>query len=500
MSFGLIINHNLGSMSALSALNSNQDALQKMLQQLSTGKQINSAADNAAGYAISQKMQSQIDGLNQASQNSQDGISLIQTASGALNQTQSILQRMRQLSVQSSNDTNTAQDRTNLQAEVGQLVQQIDNIATTTQFNTKDLLNGGAGLQGTVTDTTNSASSGLLSIVGGGTGVASGSSVTLGSIAAATTSSLTFTGDTNGIKVGVASTMSVNGVSISLTAGETGAQVASAINAVSGQTGVSAAYGATGSGGAYQLVMSGSGVGSGSEFKVSGLTQTGTVASNTFETTATTPAAVTATDSGGTSVTTMASGTPYNIQGKDAVATLSSPASGVTFTSSGNVLTFHGTGYEGLQLQVASNFNAGSDSFTAAVTSNNSLNLQIGANQGQTMSVSIGSMTSSALGVNGIDITSASSASAAISTIDTALQTVSAQQANLGAYQNRLQDSIANVDTSSQNLTTAQAGITDTNMASAMANFTKDNVLQQAAISMLAQANQQPQLVLKLLG
>ncbi|MCL6627408.1 MAG: flagellin, partial [Alicyclobacillus shizuokensis] len=105
MSYGLIINHNLGSMNALAALDQNQNSLQSALQQLSTGKRINSAADDAAGLAISQKMQAQINGLDQASQNAQDGISLIQTAEGALNETQSILQRMRELAVQAANDT-----------------------------------------------------------------------------------------------------------------------------------------------------------------------------------------------------------------------------------------------------------------------------------------------------------------------------------------------------------------------------------------------------------
>lgn len=506
MSFGLIINHNLGSMSALSALNSNQDGLQKMLKQLSTGKQINSAADNAAGYAISQKMQSQINGLGQAAQNSQDGISLLQTASGALNETQSILQRMRTLAVQSANDTNTTQDRSNLQAEVNQLVQQINTISSTTQFNTKDLLNGGAGIQGTVTDTTNAASSGLLSIVNGSSGVTAGTTATLTNVTAATGSSLTFSSGstTDGVKVANAATLSLNGVSVSLTAGMTGSQVASAINAVSGQSGVSATYGTNASTGDYQLVLSGSGVGTASEFKVSGINVTGTPGSDTFNTTNTTATSVTASDSGSTNVSTMASATTYDIQGTNASATVtSSTGATVTTTAQGDQLTLHGTGtgVDGLQLQVASNFNAPStDQFQVAITANNALNLQIGANEGQNMSVSIGDMSAASLGVNNIDITSSTSASSAISTIDTALATVSTQQANLGAYQNRLQDSIRNVDTASQNLTTAQAGITDTNMASAMANFTKDNVLQQAAISMLAQANQQPQLVLKLLG
>ncbi|MCL6636638.1 MAG: flagellin [Alicyclobacillus sp.] len=272
----MIINHNLGSMNALAALSKNQNALGKALQQLSTGKRINSAADDAAGLAISQKMQSQINGLDQAARNAQDGISLIQTAEGALNETENILQRMRQLAVQSANDTNNTDARTAIQDEINQLIQEVDRIRNTTQFNNLNLLDG--------------------------------------------------------------------------------------------------TYSAT------------------------------------------------------------------------------------------------------------------------------ALNLQIGANDGQILQVTISDMGASALGISGLDITSAASASAAISALDAAIKTVSEQRAELGAYQNRLEHTINNLNTASQNLTSAQSAITDTDMASAMAEFTKDNVLQQAAVSMLAQANQQPQLVLKLLG
>ncbi|MCL6442186.1 MAG: flagellin [Alicyclobacillus sp.] len=269
----MIINHNLGSMDALSALTQNQSALQKSLQQLSTGKRINSAADDAAGLAISQQMQGQINGLNQASRNAQDGISLIQTAEGALNETENILQRMRQLAVQSANDTNNANDRAAITDEIDQLTQEIDRIANTTQFNNLNLL---------------------------------------------------------------------------------------------------------------QSVQT--------------------------------------------------------------------------------------------------------------------VTLQIGANQGQTMAISLAKMDSTALGVTGLSVATATVAGAAIATIDNALDLVSKQRAQFGAYENRLEHTINNLGTAAQNLTTAESGITDTDMASAMAEFTKDNVLQQAAVSMLAQANQQPQLVLKLLG
>lgn len=468
MSFGLIINHNLGSMSALAALNQNQNALQGMLKQLSTGKQINSAADNAAGYAISQKMQSQIDGLNQASQNSQDGISLIQTASGALDQTQSILQRMRQLSVQSSNDTNTVQDRQNLQSEVTQLTQQIDNISNTTQFNTKDLLNGGAGLQTTITQQVAGANINWLSVVGGSSATQLGT-LAITQATAATSATQTYTlAATAG-----AQNITINGHTLSYTATGTAATDAATLGSLINSN--SSLLGASASVSSGALTITNSDVGSASNLTVGAAANALTVA------------AVTASSNGSDATVTATSGLPAS----DYVAT-------------GNLINVTSGTYSGMQLQlnggVMDSATATNNTASIDVTGNGVMNFQIGANQGQTMSVSIQNMSSAALGVNNVNITSSSGASAAISTIDTALQTVTAQQANLGAYQNRLQDSIANVDTSSQNLTTAQAGITDTNMASAMASFTKDNVLQQAAISMLAQANQQPQLVLKLLG
>jgi len=137
------INNNIQALNTYNRLTINNDALAKSLEKLSSGMRINRAGDDAAGLAISEKMRGQIRGLNQAVRNAQDAISLIQTAEGALNETHSILQRMRELAVQAANDTNTDDDRNALQAEVEQLKAEIDRIASTTQFNTKTLLNGG---------------------------------------------------------------------------------------------------------------------------------------------------------------------------------------------------------------------------------------------------------------------------------------------------------------------------------------------------------------------
>ncbi len=154
----MIINHNMPAIGSYNALNRTDAAINKSLEKLSTGLRINRAGDDAAGLAISEKMRGQVNGLNMASRNAQDGISMIQTAEGALNETHSILQRMRELSVQSANGTNTAEDREALQNEVTQLKEEIDRIGNTTECNTQKLLNGAqagaAGVsQGTNTTT-----------------------------------------------------------------------------------------------------------------------------------------------------------------------------------------------------------------------------------------------------------------------------------------------------------------------------------------------------------
>lgn len=138
----MVINTNISAINAWRALETNNTNTQKALQKLSSGYRINSAADDAAGLAISEKMKAQIAGLDQAQRNAQDGISLLQTAEGALNETTSILQRMRELAVQASNDTNTNTDKANIQKEIDQLKNEINRIASTTQFNTKNLLDG----------------------------------------------------------------------------------------------------------------------------------------------------------------------------------------------------------------------------------------------------------------------------------------------------------------------------------------------------------------------
>jgi flagellin len=266
------INHNISALNTYRQLSFNNTQTAKNLEKLSSGYRINRAGDDAAGLAISEKMRGQIRGLEMASKNSQDAISLIQTAEGALNETHAILQRMRELAVQGANDTNTTADRQNIQDELNQLLSEIDRISTTTQFNTQNLLDG---------------------------------------------------------------------------------------------------------------------------------------------------------------------------------------------------------------------------SFSAT--------FQVGANDGQVISLSITDMDSSALGIGSISVENNAAASASMSLLDAAIQNVSKERSKLGALQNRLEHTINNLETSAENLTAAESRIRDVDMAREMMEFTKNNILTQAAQAMLAQANQQPQGVLQLL-
>lgn len=270
----MIINHNIAAMNTARQLNANTANTNKAIEKLSSGLRINRAGDDAAGLAISEKMRNQIRGLDMASKNAQDGISLIQTAEGAMNETHSILQRVRELAVQSANDTNTNADRAELQKEVVELRKEVTRISTDTEFNTKKLLDGA-------------------------------------------------------------------GVS----------------NAV-----------------------------------------------------------------------------------------------------------FH-----------------------------------IGANQGQAITLSISNMGATSLAISTVDISTQTGANAAIASLDTAISSVSSERSKLGAYQNRLEHTINNLGTTSENLSAAESRVRDVDMAKEMMNQTKNNILAQASQAMLAQANQQPQAVLQLL-
>ncbi|OKP90586.1 flagellin [Paenibacillus sp. P3E] len=417
----MIINHNIAALNTHRQLSTNTANTNKNIEKLSSGLRINRAGDDAAGLAISEKMRGQIRGLDQASRNSQDGISLIQTAEGALNETHSILQRMRELSVQSSNDTNTGSDRSELQKEMNQLNSEIDRIQSTTQFNTKNLLDGsmGSAVSTAVANVNTNAS------LKGAAGAA-----------ASTSTVITALTDKNGNSLGITSNDSItvsyvkNGTTVTNTFAVSAALTLAALGTTDGAT---------------------------------------ADASTT----------ISATSNGEAVVTAAATGT-------------TSAVNGLTITikdSLGNVRS------------AASNALSSFSETTAAanVRTDGTATFQIGANTGQTMGLSIEDMGTSALGVAGLQISTQSQATVAIKVIDTATQKVSSERSKLGAVQNRLEHTINNLGTASENLTAAESRVRDVDMAKEMMEQTKNNILAQAAQAMLAQANQQPQGVLQLL-
>ena len=390
----MIINHNMNALNAHRNMGMNTVNSGKSMEKLSSGLRINRAGDDAAGLAISEKMRGQIRGLDQASRNAQDGISMIQTAEGALNETHSILQRMRELAVQSSNDTNTTTDRAELQKEVDQLAEEITRIANNTEFNTKKLM-GPAG-----TDAEKPGNfSGKFHI---------------------------------GANAGQDITLTINDMS------------AKAL----GVTGLKS-----------------------EEAKLVGNTDLSVVSKDGKAYT------IKFAELGDAEVKTTAAAE------KDGVITitLAQKAKAGEVKEITSKLSDIKTALEGTGL-VKVTHDAGTDLTKKA---------EVGAQT--TVKAATGDAN------KGIDISTQTAASDAITTVNKAIETVSAERSKLGAYQNILEHTINNLGTSSENLTAAESRVRDVDMAKEMMAFSKNNILSQAAQAMLAQANQQPQGVLQLL-
>ena len=388
---GMVVRSNIMAVNAQRQLGMNNSQVGKALEKLSSGYRINRAGDDASGLAISEKMKAQIKGLDTASLNSQDGISLVQTAEGALTEVHNMLNRMTELATRAANGINEDSNRASLQKEVAKLQEEIDRISEGTNFNNLKLLDG----------------------------------------------SQTYAGNTALIGKGTA-----NGVmGLSVEGGNLSADAEISVNISADKTGT--------------VTVKAGDKATGVKFTV---TQTG---------------------KGFYSVTADVSGVTDD--------KIKAAWSGVTANFSVDGPKDDGT------------YAAGEQKFTAG--KNESMQLQIGdtADSFNQLKVGIGSMSSAALGVDKVDISSQEGAAKAIDVIRNAIDRVSSQRASLGATQNRLEYTINNLDTASENLQSANSRIRDTDMAKMMMEYTKMNVLTQSAQAMLAQANQQPQSVLQLL-
>lgn len=371
------INHNIAALNTYRQLGNANNAQMKSMEKLSSGLRINSAADDAAGLAISEKMRGQIRGLDMASRNAQDGVSLLQTAEGGLNEVHSILQRMNELATQGANETLSDNDRTAIQKEINELNTEINRISEATKFNGEKLLDGNFGVQLT----------------------------------------------TSGLAVG---SNGVTSIDVS------GALADTTFTIAEGDQGA-------------------------------GFVKLSDDKGNSQE--------IAATD---------------NVAG-----TLNFDKLGIKITVDD---TWTVAGLAGAT--------AGGGSAGEIVTDTTATKyIQIGAenDSNQRLGISIGKMNATALNVSGVDVSSAENARSAMTNIQTAIDTVSLERSKLGAYQNRLDHTINNLNTSSENLTAAESRIRDVDMAKEMMEQTKNAILAQASQAMLAQANQLPQGVLQLL-
>lgn len=475
------INTNIASLNAQNQLNKSQSLSDQALQRLSSGLRINSAKDDAAGLAIASRFDSQIRGLNVAQRNANDGISLAQTAEGALGQAGDLLQRIRELSVQSANDTNSASDRKSLQAEVSQLQAELNRVADTTNFNGRTLLDGsftnsqfqvGANANQTINVSLSSARAtdiGNYQVSADGTALGAATlNATVNTVAAQV---LTISGNGASKDVGVAVNASAK-------------EIAAGVNEFTSDTGVSAE--------------------ANTEATVSAIAD-GTLS---FDITGSGTATISATVSGGDTSALIAAINDSSAT-TGVIALQGETAGTITLQSAegDDIVIENFTNSD----DAANGFSiAGSNGAAVALNdTDNSANVagdvEFSSNAGFTAltdtagTVLSGATTGTLSSVAAIDITTASGANDAIATIDAALSTVNSQRADLGAVQNRFTSTIDAIATTAENLSAAQSRILDADFASETAKLSKAQVLQQAGISVLAQANARPQQVLSLL-
>ena len=481
-----VINTNIMSLNSQRNLNSSQEALQTSLQRLSSGLRINSAKDDAAGLAISERFTSQIRGLDQAVRNANDGISLSQTAEGALAESGNILQRIRELSVQSANATNSASDRQALQSEVSQLVSELDRIASSTEFNGKKLLDGtfgtaifqvGANANQTIqTTTANFRANNFGNYRVEGAGASAASAARIGG------ENLTVTG-------------SLGAETVSIAAGSSARDVAELVTSKSNSTGVTAfalteELATFDASGAYVIELASDNTESAKvAFTISGtqgndglagaVTAFNDVASKT---------GVTAriSDNGEGIVLRNSTGNNINLAETASNSNSGQIMIGGTAIRSGAQSAEAGEGSELSGIVVSGQVTFDSDKSFSVV-----------GDAGET--VTNATEASVLNSVNNLDVSSVEGANLALATVDAALNTVNNQRAKFGAIQSRFGSTIANLATNSENLSATRSRIRDADFAKETAELTRNQILQQAGTAMLAQANVAPQNVLTLL-
>jgi flagellin len=496
---GLFINTNASALNAQRQLNSTTNSLGRSFERLSSGLRINGAKDDAAGLSITTRFSAQIRGLNQAVRNSNDGISLAQTAEGALNETTNILQRIRELSVQSANDTNNDSDRASLQAEVSQLKEELNRISETTNFNGNKVLDGDF-LARDIQVGANVGETLSVSIAGAGTKdlarQARYTATNFVSDDAFTATSVTITGAGT---TGVAVRATVDADDSKSTVGKSYSAIAkaAAINSVTDSTGVTASVNATEATAidastaitldtSANLTINGQKI---SGFAVAANDADGSLRDAINAVSDDTGVTASLNSSGALKLTagdgrniavSFSSEAVSDALGFDQFATGTNAAT-VTAGGGGTITSFVATAKLTLQSNTKFEVSGGSHAF---------MGLTSGGLYGVNNTNSVDS----------VDISSRSGAVQALDTIDLALENVSSERAKLGALQNRLESTINNLSTTSENLSASRSRILDADFAQETAQLSRNQIIQQAGVSILAQANQQPQVALALLG
>ena len=471
------INRNMSAVIANNQLLGIEDRLSASIERLSSGLKINRASDNPAGMAISNKMKAQIDALDQAEANAADGISVVQIADGALNEVSSILQRIRELSVQAANGINSYNDRKSMQDEVDELVKEVDRISSDTEYNTKKLLDGSSnvrvyGENGSRYQVSESVDAQVYSL--NVVSVATQATVGLAYEAPQVDGTITI----NGVDAPVSKTMSRD-------------EYLEAVRTAAMEAGCSVAISEDGN----QMQILSNYYGYDEEISVS-ISEELAIASGA---------------NGHEDSIYNAESKTYQIHttGKDAVVTIPTQleASGFTSTTTvectGNrVIVTDNDGFS-IDFLLDAGYKPVADAvngnFEIDVTDIGSLTIQVGANEYQTMDVRIDEISAYTLYLDTVDVAIENGADRAMVTLDEAISRVSAARSRIGAFQNRLEYAETSLESSVENITTAYSGLLDTDMAEEMSEYTQQNILNQAAISVLSQANELPQQILSML-
>ena len=487
------IQHNIAALNSYRNLTGNNNAVAKNLEKLSSGYRINRAGDDAAGLAISEKMRAQITGLNTAQKNAQDGVSLVQTAEGALTEVHSMLNRMVELADQSANGTyDNEVDRANLQKEIASLKDEIDRIADSTNFNGINLLDGSLSTAKLDVKSATINNTPITPTVNAATGTASKIAVKAGTDAKNQTLTVEYadeSGTLHEVKVEYTSGKDVTTNDAAILGALQKSELASVFDITSDKNG--------------DFTLTSKVVGENGA-KLTGISTTDTATDSVKAGNVTKGKNETVTLTNGAKDITAGDTIVLNGKTYEFVANTSSKpktegATAIVVGADANATIANlNTALENAGVKATKE----TDNLVLSATKNGAaLTLQIGdtSEDFNQMNVSVGDMHTAALGIADIDISTQAGAKTAVGKIKSAINSVSSTRGDLGAIQNRLEHTINNLSVTSENMTAAESRIRDVDMANEMMAYTKNNILVQSSQAMLAQANQLPQGVLQLL-